>query len=69
VLHRGPFDLATVKGLAEGKTTLGGGHIREGVVVRTAKERRDPVLGRVVLKFISDEFCLSKHKEKESADA
>lgn len=69
VLHRGPFDLATIKKLAEGKTTLYGNHIREGVVVRSAKERRDPALGRVVLKFISEEYELSKHKDKESVDA
>lgn len=68
VLFRGPFDLATVKALSNGKSTIGGTHIREGVVVRTAKERRDPAIGRVVLKFI-DEFDLSKHKEKESVDA
>ncbi len=69
VLWRGPFDLAKVKELAEGKTTMGADHIREGVVVRAAKERRDPAIGRVVLKFISEEYDLSKHKEKESVDA
>lgn len=69
VLWRGPFDLAKVKELAEGKTTMGADHIREGVVVRAAVERRDPALGRVVLKVISSEYDLSKHKEKESVDA
>lgn len=69
VLYRGPFDLAAVKGLANGQTTLGGDHIREGVVVRTSTERRDPTIGRMVLKIIGDEFDLSKHKEKEAVDA
>lgn len=70
VVYRGPFDLAKVKELSGGKTVLGnGGHIREGVVVRPALERRDPSIGRVSLKFISEEYDLSKHKEKESVDA
>lgn len=70
LLHRGPFDLRQIKEISNGKTTLPGAeHIREGVVVRTAKERRDPTIGRVVLKFIGDEFDLSKHKEKEAVDA
>jgi hypothetical protein len=37
-------------------------------VVRPAKERRDPALGRVVLKFISPEYDLSKHKKKDTTD-
>ncbi len=69
VIYRGPFDLAKVKEISGGKTVIGGDHIREGVVVRPAVERRDPAIGRVVLKFISEEYDLSKHKEKESVDA
>ena len=45
-----------------------GDNIREGVVVRPAVERRDPALGRVVLKFISPEYDLSKHKKKDTTD-
>lgn len=69
VIYRGPFDLVKIKEVSVGQSVLGGNHIREGVVVRPAVERRDPSIGRVVLKFISEEYDLSKHKEKESVDA
>jgi len=69
VLYRGPFDLAKVQTVADGDSVLPGAqNIREGVVVRPAKERRDPSLGRVVLKFIGTEYELSKHKQKDTTD-
>jgi len=69
VLYQGPFDLAKIQEVSIGPSTLPGAkNIREGVVVRTAKERRDPALGRVVLKFISPEYDLSKHKKKDTTD-
>ncbi len=69
VLYRGPFDLEKIKEVSNGKSTLpGADNIREGVVVRPAKERRDPALGRVCLKFISPEYDLSKHKKKDTTD-
>lgn len=69
VLYQGPFDLEKIKEVSVGRSILpGANNIREGVVVRTAKERRDPALGRVVLKFISTEYDLSKHKKKDTTD-
>jgi len=69
VLYQGPFDLAKIKAVSVGPSTLPGAkNIREGVVVRTAVERRDPALGRAVLKFISPEYDLSKHKKKDTTD-
>ena len=60
VLYRGAYSLEQVKQLAEGPTTLGGGHVREGVVVRPARERTDPKLGRAVLKYIGDGYLFAK---------
>ena len=60
VLHRGAFSLERVKELAEGPTTLGGGHVREGVVVRPVRERIDPKVGRAVLKYIGDGYLFAK---------
>ena len=61
VVYRGPFALDAVKGVSGGATTLGGGqHIREGVVVRAARERTDPKVGRVILKYLSDEYLFAK---------
>ena len=66
-----PFDFETLKALAEGETTLpvvGNTNkrgkdgktpipnLREGVVVRPLEERQDPKLGRVILKFVSNNY-------------
>jgi len=59
-LYRGSFSLAKIKELANGKTTLGADHIREGVVVKPIAERTHPKIGRMVLKFVSDEFLRTK---------
>lgn len=68
-LYRGPFDLAKIKDISNGRSVMpGADHIREGVVVRSVTERRDPALGRVVLKFVSNEYDLSKHKDKDTTD-
>jgi hypothetical protein len=53
---------------AAGKTTIGGDHVREGVVVRPTKERTDPKIGRVILKCINTDYLLSKHSDKDVAD-
>jgi len=61
VLYRGPFALGRVKQLSDGPTTVGGGgHIREGVVVRPTRERTDPKVGRVILKYIGDSYLFAK---------
>lgn len=63
LLYRGPFSLDQAKALSEGKTMLGGGHIREGVVIKPIQERVDPTVGRVMLKFVSDAYLLSGKDE------
>lgn len=69
LVYKGPFDLEKIKEISNGRSVVpGADNIREGVVVRTAKERRDPKLGRVVLKFISPDYDLSKHKKKDTTD-
>jgi RNA ligase (TIGR02306 family) len=46
---------------AEGLTTLGGKHIREGFVLRTVKERYEPRLdSRMQVKLVSEQYQLSK---------
>lgn len=71
VIARGKFSLDFVKANAGGKTTMGADHIREGVVVRPIKERIHPKIGRVILKYISDEYLLMKDggKISDSQDA
>lgn len=59
LLDRGPFSLERIAALSRGKTTLPDQHIREGVVVRPVQERIDPKIGRVILKYLSDDYLLN----------
>ncbi|MEA2694019.1 MAG: hypothetical protein QOJ16_3406, partial [Acidobacteriota bacterium] len=59
ILERGPFSLERVAELSRGQTTLPDQHIREGVVVRPVQERFDPKIGRVILKYLSDDYLLN----------
>lgn len=60
-LYHGPYDYEHLKALAEGYTTVGTeSHIREGIVVRPAHERRDNKIGRVILKFLNEEYLTRK---------
>ena len=69
LLWRGPFSLAKIKEISEGKTTIpGADHIREGTVVQPVKERDDPKIGRLILKYVSDIY-LGKHSENDPTDA
>jgi hypothetical protein len=63
VLYRGPFSLKAIKEVSDGPTTVGDGNIREGVVVRPVKERTHPRVGRLVMKYVGDEYLLSKHPD------
>lgn len=62
VLYRGPLGgvTETLASLAEGKTTLGADHVREGWVIKPAKERRDDRIGRVALKLAGESYLTRK---------
>lgn len=68
-LYRGPFSLDLARHFSEGKTTIGGDHIREGTVVKPVAERYDPKIGRVVLKYVGDQYLLSGKDEPVGATA
>ena len=61
-LYRGPYDRDVIWATASGKEQVSGRelHLREGVVVKPIHERVDPRMGRVVLKFVSDDYLLRK---------
>lgn len=61
LLYRGPWIDGWARSLAEGKTMIGGDHVREGFVVRPVKERFDRRCGRVVLKLIGEGYLLRKN--------
>ena len=61
VLYRGPFSEDVMRKYTSGRTTLGAGHIREGIVMVPAQERVDPRIGRVCLKSVSPEYLTRKN--------
>ena len=63
VVYDGPFDIAALEVVRDGKTMLGGGDIREGIVVRNAKGARHPVHGRKICKLISPDYLIRKSKD------
>lgn len=57
VIYTGAYALATIVEASKGRSTIpGADHIREGVVVRPLRERTHPKVGRVVLKYVSDDY-------------
>jgi RNA ligase (TIGR02306 family) len=66
-LGRGPYSLDLVRSLSRGRTTLQDTHIREGVVVKPVRERLDPAIGRVILKYLNDDYLLDE--KLSAADA
>jgi len=59
VLYRGPWSKEVLRH-AEGRTLLGGDHVREGVVIRPVKERFDERIQRVILKYHGEGYLLRK---------
>jgi RNA ligase (TIGR02306 family) len=67
-LYRGPFSREKLYEYTTGKTTIAGAsHIREGIVVRPIRERRDNMIGRVILKSVSGDYLTRKGEVSEYA--
>lgn len=59
-LYRGPYTKEKIESLVEGKSSLAD-NIREGVVIKPLAERFDEhCKGRVILKYISEQYHLRK---------
>lgn len=57
VLYRGPYSIEAIKAASNGRSAVeGADNIREGVVVRPVAERNHPALGRVILKYVGDDY-------------
>lgn len=61
LMYQGPFNLEETLKMRDGKTTLGGQHVREGVIVTAEPETYHPEVGRKIIKFISDDYLLRKN--------
>lgn len=68
LVYRGPFSLDTIKVLSDGPSIVGGLHGREGVVVRPTVERQDAKVGRVILKYVGDNYLFGKSAEQDTTD-
>jgi len=55
------FSMATIRQKAEGRA-FQGNHVKEGVVIRPKRERTHPAIGRVILKYVGDDYLI-RHKE------
>jgi len=66
VLYRGPFDPDRLMELSDGPTTVGGDHIREGVVCHPVVEAMDEFGERVIVKRISPQYRLKQDKISDS---
>jgi len=73
VLYQGPYSYRKISEVSNGATTLiadGKTHVREGVVVTPEEERTDPKIGRVILKYIGDDYEMKfkgrKHETKDT---
>ena len=60
--------LSTGDSLLAAKNGMESPHMREGVVVKPIKERRDPGLGRVVVKFLNDDYIILKNKAYDKGE-
>lgn len=68
ILYKGPFSKAVMLEHTKGVSVLGKGkHIREGLVVKPMRNRRDDRIGRVILKSVSDDYLLRKGNATEYA--
>lgn len=67
LLYRGPFSKELLTQHTQGKETYSGKglHIREGVVVRPAKERGHDAIGRVILKSVSPQYLVRSGEATE----
>jgi RNA ligase (TIGR02306 family) len=68
VLYNGPFNIEALTAVRDGKTTVGGDNIREGIVVRAGWWQRHPIHGRRIAKMISPDYLLRKVKGGEATE-
>lgn len=60
VLYNGPFSEEILEEYTNGKSAVGGDHIREGVVIRSIARRHGPSNGRLALKSVSEDYKTRK---------
>jgi RNA ligase (TIGR02306 family) len=65
-VYRGPYSIEKIREISDGPSLIeGADHHREGVVVRPVKERHDPKVGRVILKYVSDTYLFGDQSDTD----
>lgn len=65
-LYTGPYDTDILKDYRDGKDTISGTHVREGIVIRAFDEsNRHPIHGRRIAKWVSPNYLLRKGETTE----
>lgn len=62
ILYKGKLEKEILVNLSKGNSYIAN-HIKEGVVVKPVKERYDHRLGRVILKYINDDYLVKLSEE------
>lgn len=71
-IWRGPYSLEMILKLADGFSVVEGAppnQIREGVVVKSLIEKRDPKCGRMIFKAIGSDYLLKQYTKEAVEDA
>lgn len=66
-LYEGPFDKAALVAVRDGKDSLSGTHLREGIVIKSRVESQHPFHGRKSVKWVSPDYLLRKGNATEYA--
>ena len=65
-IYVGPYDYIKMEELSKGNTIIKDvNHIREGIVIRPMKEKFNEKIGRVILKFLNDDYLLDQNPKTE----
>ncbi len=60
-IYRGIYDYDLIAKLGEGNSFLTDEHIKEGVVVKTAKETNHPNFGRLIYKYVNEDYSIGNY--------
>ena len=65
LLHEGLHSEELLRRFRDGRDSISGSHVREGIVINPLQERQDEELGRVKLKAVSPDYLFRKGNQTE----
>lgn len=61
LLYRGPYSNEIINSLKNGRDSISGSNIREGIVIKPTIERSHKRIGRIIMKAVSEDYLLRKN--------